>query len=523
VTRNEKIRMLQAVKEKERRQRDAPLLHANVDQNSPQTDVDAAYKGGDKRIVVLGGGNRSGKSWKLAALLICLIYGYWIYDVPDLKLTAEGDYPPRNQIDPRYWIYRTDGVPFANPARILALSGLPFQRGIGTILWPKIEDLFTPAVRRDPRYRVQRGQYSVPVRFVHPNGTEVIFGSGEQSTMAFEGIDLDAVLNDEPIPRAFWSAIWRGLTDRHGLVFFSMTPIGANAPWIFHEILPRDDCSFIMGSIWSNKHISDQSKREFLEGLHCSEEERHARETGAFMLDSVRAFPTMDRSIHVVPTREVSRGWVHLCICDPAHRRPFFFLWLAKGPHGEVEVYNEWPRGVDYMKLRSSNKTIREYGTMVRDTEGGRPVDGRVLDPRFGKAEHSVKGQKQTSIQEDFGREAGLPFDCNVPGTEREETGIQVIRNLMAWDKHAPLSELNRPKLVVQEHCINTITMLERSVFVPPNARDPQILKEELTESWKDPRDCLRYGVLYPVMFSHMYQDGYITQEELLREDEYEI
>jgi hypothetical protein len=523
LSRTDKIRTLKALQEKERRQRSAPLLQANCKFSDPQRDAIRALQSREFRILVLGGGNRMGKSHLLAVFLVCLVYGYWIFDVPDLQLTDDGDYPSRDQVDPKYWIYRTDGVPFANPARILVLSGLPFQRGVGTILWPKIEGFFPPAVRRNPAFRVQRGQYSVPIRFLAPNSTEVIFGSGEQSTMAFEGIDLDAVLNDEPIPRAFWAPLWRGLTDRHGLVFFSMTPIGANAPWIHDEILLRNDTCFMTGSIWSNPFLPDHSKREFLDGLHCSEEELQARETGAFSLQSVRAFPTMDRSVHIVPTREVTRGWIHLCICDPAHRRPFFFIWLAKGPHGEHEVYHEWPRGVDYMQLRSSDKTIRDYGTMVRDTEGSRPVDGRVLDPRFGKAEHSVKGQKQTSIQEDFARDAGLFFDCNVPGTEREETGIQAIRNLLSWDKHAPISELNSPKLVVQEHCTNTIAMLEKSTFVPPNARDPQILKEELTEAWKDPRDCLRYGVLYPVIFHDLYQDGYIPQDDLDREDEYEI
>jgi hypothetical protein len=523
VNREEKIQYLRALHEKARRQREAPLLHGNVELSEPQRRAVEALKSGDYRLLVLGGGNRMGKSFMLAALLVCYVYGYWLFDVPGLKLNNEGEYPDRSEIDPKYWIYRTDGIPFANPARILVLSGLPFQRGIGTILWPKIEEFFPPASRSNPAFKVQRGQYSVPVRFVAPNGTEVIFGSGEQSTMAFEGIDLDAVLNDEPIPRAFWAPIWRGLTDRHGSVFFSMTPIGVNAPWIHSEILSRDDTKFVTGSIWSNKSISDNSKQEFLDGLHCSEEELKARETGEFTLTSVRAFPTWDQAVHVVPTREVPRGHIRMCVCDPAHRRPFFFIWMAKGPHGELEVYEEFPRGVDYMKLRSSDKTIREYGTMVRDTEGPNVAEYRILDPRFGKAEGSHKGQKTTSIQQDFLDDAGLFFDCQVPGTEREETGIQEIRNLLAYDKHAPLSELNRPKLRIQEHCTNVIKMMEHSVFVPPNARDPEILGEKLTEAYKDPRDCLRYGALYPVIFNHQYADGYIQQSELDQEDVYDV
>ena len=519
--RNEKIELLQALQERERRRRIAPLLHGNFKLTKPQRDVVEAWKSGQWRIIVFGGGNRAGKTTLLAVILVCLLYGYWIFDVPDLQL-EDGDYPPRARVPPQYWIYRTDGVPLANPARLLVLSGLPFQRGIGTILWPKIEGLLTPALRQNPGWVVQRGQYSVPVRACHPNGGEVLFGSGEQAPVSFEGADYDALLNDEPIPRAFWPAVWRGLTDRHGSVLFSMTPIGANAPFVHDELLKRADSTLITGSIWSNEHMADHSKREFLAGLNCSSEERESREMGSFSLLSVRAFPTFDRAFHVVPKRDVKAGWLRICVCDPAHRRPFAFVWLARGPHGEVEIYDEHPRGVDYISLRSSTQTINDYCSMIRTSEGRHPADVRVLDPRFGKAEWSVKGQQVTSVQQDF-EEFGLSFTCDVPDTGREETGIQLIRSLLAWDKNAPISAFNQPKLVVQEHCINTIAALERSTFVPPAVRDPTILDESLSENYVDFRDCVRYGVLIPLLWDSGTSDGYIDERELGRSDEYEI
>lgn len=520
--RDDKIKLLAALSEKDRRAREAPLLQQSIKLTAPQRTATDALQSQQYRIIVLGGGNRMGKSHWLAATTICLAYGYWIFDVPKLNLTPEGDYPDRSTIDPKYWIYRSDGVPFAVPSRILVMSGLPFMRGVGSVLWPKIESLLTPGMRRNPNFLVQRGQYSVPIRIRFPFGTELLFGSGEQATISFEGIDLDAVLNDEPIPRAFWPPLWRGLTDRHGFVIFSMTPVGQNAYWIHDDIICRDDCKFITGSIWSNPNIPEESKRQFLEGLHCSEEELQARETGAFSLQSSRAFPTFDRAIHISSNREPPRGWPRVCICDPAHRRPFFYIWMARGPHGEIEIYDEWPRGVPYMQIRSSNKTIKDYATLIRDSEGRLPADFRVLDPRFGKAEHSVKGYKTTSIQHDF-EEYGLYFDCNVPGTEREEIGIQAIRDALSYDKHAPISELNRPRLQVQERCINAIDALEKSTFVPPNARDPTLLDEKTTDHWKDPRDCIRYGILFPVTFGDTDTLSYISEKELLAEDEYSV
>lgn len=191
------------------------------------------------------------------------------------------------------------------------------------------------------------------------------------------------------------------------------------------------------------------------------------------------------------------------------------FVVAAFGPNGEIHVISEWPES-DHSKIHSSAYTIPDYAKIVAILERGRDLDFRVLDPRFGSAAPRIKGEVHTSIQEDFNRE-GLFFECRFEGTEREEIGIGRIRELLRWDSRAPLSTLNRPKLRIESHCINTINTLSMSNFAPPG-RDKHKLDEKLAEKYKDARDCLRYIVVYPRMSERDWRDqqgGYLSDDDL--------
>ena len=491
--RDQKLNKLLAYQERRRRQSSNPLRYIKWHEGQQRAIVGKK----EKRGLLLNSGNRWGKTTLNGALCMVHAKGYWIWDVPDLELTVAGDYPDRSEISPKYWIRRPDGVPIRTGGRGLMLTGLNRERGIGGILFPALEEVLPPAIRRD--LKIWRGPSSVPTRLRFPDGAEIYFGSAEQDPMSFEGMNFDWVACDEPPPKAVWGAVWRGLADFLSPFWFTMTPLGRNAPFVYEEFVAkdRDDVSQVHGSIWDNPYIPHEAKVAFLRDGNYTEEEEKARESGAWSFLSHRAFPGFDPAAHLIDTRIVPVEWPKMLICDPAHRRPFALVWIAFGPNGEREIYDEWPAGQSHSKMRSSTHSIADYATLIRNREGPLDISYRVLDPRFGVAEHSFKGQKHTSVQEDF-RRFGLIFDCRVPDTGREETGIERIRGLLRWDRKSPLGPANRPKLQVQRHCINSIEALSMSNFVPPNVREIMILPEKLQELYKDFRDCIRYGILYP-------------------------
>lgn len=491
--RDKKIAILQAIAEKKRRARDAPLCY--IEWHEGQRRAIQGKK--EKRGLLLNSGNRWGKTKLNGGLAACHAAGYWIWDVPSLTLDARGFYPDRSEIPPQYWIRRPDGVPIRTAGRGLMLTGLNRERGIGGILFPALEEACTPAQRRG--WSVWRGPSSVPTRLQFADGAEIYFGSAEQDPMTFEGMNFDWVACDEPPPRAIWGAIWRGMSDFFAPFWFTMTPLGRNAPFVYEEFVAkeRDDIAQVHGSIWDNPYIAHEAKVAFLRDGNYTEEEEKARESGAWSFLSHRAFPGYDPAAHLIDQRPIPPEWPRMCIVDPAHRRPYAIVWMAFGPNREIEIYDEYPMGQDHALMRASTLSIADYATLIRNREGGLVAHYRVLDPRFGVAQHSFKGEKHTSVQMDF-RKYGLIFDTRVPNTGSEETGIERIRGLLRWDRHEPLGPGNRPRLQVQRHCINCVAALQRSNFAPPNARDNLILPEKLTELYKDFRDCIRYGVLYP-------------------------
>jgi hypothetical protein len=489
--RERKEQALLAIQERRRRRRVCPLKYFEPHVGQAR-GIEIMKK---QRGCIMKPGNRWGKSTLSGATAVAHAHGYWIWEVPDLQPTRDGGYPPRDEIDPAFWIRRPDGIPIAVPNAGLIMSGLSMQRGIGAIMAPAIDQFLTPyELQNRTVYKAAGG---VPLEMKLPNGSTIYFGSGHQEPMNYEGVIYHWVGCDEPPPRAHWGAIWRGMTDFFAPFWFTMTPIGPNAPFVFEEFArnDRDDVGIVHGSIWENPFVSHEAKVAFLTQGGYTEDELAAREQGTWCFLSHRAFPTFDTAAHVIAPRLPTPGWLKVVTCDPAHRRPFAFVWKAFGPNGEVHIYDEWPKGDDHSRMRSSDLTIHDYSTIVRNTEGHRPVDLRVLDPRFGKATFRMKGEMQTSIQEDF-EKFGLAWTCEVPDTEREEIGIERIRGLLRWDKTRPLGGLNTPLLQVNADCTNSINALEYSNFAPPNAKDTLQLPVKTLELYKDFRDCIRYGVL---------------------------
>lgn len=522
-SREDKIKAILAAQEKRRRQRTCPLSYF-----SPHAGQEKAIDALTREaicIVISHAGNRFGKTYLAAVILVCYAYGYWIFRVPGLKLTEEGDYPPRNAVPPEYWIRRPDGLPLRMPSVGICVTGLSLLKGILQNIFPYIESMIPPAVKHHPDFRVSRASQSVPSFLCFPpslstGGSSINFGSVEQqksSGMAFEGQRHTHAVCDEPPSPGVFRALWRGLTDDFGRLYIPATPIGENVPWLYDEFIAsgRQDTVAIAGSIWDNPFIGDREKAEFLEGGNYSKAEREAREYGSFSFLTHRAFPTWREDVHVLPEgTQIPYGWTIGMGIDPAHRRPFAIIWAAFGPNGECWVFDEWPDGPHH-EMRVSPYTIRDYARIIREREArhGRRIGFRILDPRFGVAAPRIKGEVFTSIQEDFAREK-LFFDCRIPGTEREEIGIGKMREMLYWDHNAPLSTINRPRLRVMNNCRNTIRAMSMSNFSA--GKDPDKLDEKLTEKFKDFRDTLRYLVLYPIITPGQGRGGgYLSQDDL--------
>jgi len=332
-----------------------------------------------------------------------------------------------------------------------------------------------------------------------PNGSRILFATEEQDDMSFEGFVLDWAWIDEPIRQSVYSGIWSRLNDFNGSIWFTLTPLGAKAAWLNYSMImdaPKD-VFFQIVRQEDNPFMTPEKIKSFAEGGEYTESELKSRRFGEFETAGDRVFECYDPSVHKIKPFAIPKEWIHGITVDPHHKRPAFIVWWAYNPDDSTYYfYREWP--VDnFFKKRSGNLSPREYATLIRNAEGTVPSTARVVDPRFGKAEHQRHGIAETSWV-DLMAEQGLYFDANVPNVGRIEWGHDRLFKLMWWNKDFPISVTNRPKFFIFDDMENTDRALMSYQYL--DTKDPiKGMFQKVSEEFKDPIDCLRYTVLYPI------------------------
>lgn len=481
-----------AIAEVQRRLAEAPVLFY-----SPSEKQKIFHEQGKtKRRRLLLGGNRSGKTMCGRHEAIAHAYGYRFWEVPDLKLTEEGDLPPRDQIPTQFWIRRHDGIPVRVPNVGMVVSGLPRQRGIGQNIYPAMYEMLPAAVRR--RMKVMKGAGGVPEFLDLPNGSRILFASKEQEDMTFEGFVLDWAWFDEPVRKSLFSAVWARLFDFQGPAWFTMTPLEAECAWLYQSwYLERpDDVGVVEVSMKDNPVNTPEMIQAFADNGEYTDREKKARLFGAFEFLGNRVLDVFDPSVHVCKAFLPPYEWIHGITVDPHHKRPSYMVWWAYNPASKTyHFYREWPT-FDFFKAKEGGLTPAEYATIIRNAEGPMRIRARVCDPRFGKAEHQRHGFHETSWVQLMAK-YGLIFDANVPNTGTLDYGHQKLVDLLRYDKNFPLSPTNHPRIYVHDGLVNMVTACMNYAFT--DTREGKEPYQSVSDEFKDPVDAMRYTVLYPI------------------------
>ena len=216
-------------------------------------------------------------------------------------------------------------------------------------------------------------------------------------------------------------------------------------------------------------------------------DEREARFTGKPLSFSGRIFKSFDRRVHVAkeeltPPKE---GASLYQVVDPAIGKPLAVLW-AYADGQTVEVYDEYPNET-FQGARDSGLTVTDYAEIFKTKEAGRKVATRILDRHYGYKRQTMGGK---TLAEEF-EDVGLDYEPSYKIGENEpevETGIAKVKEYLRYDKTRPISNLNRPKLLISPTCVNTIHALERW------SREPKTANPR--EEYKDFADLVRYLVM---------------------------
>lgn len=463
----------------------------------PHKKQDAFHRAGKYRRRYMRAGNRFGKSDMGVAEDCAWLLGYrpWV---------AEGDEARR--------------------------SGIPQRPVKGLVIaadWDKVREIFTedkgenlgkiwrfiPADMVRSRRRNQNGV----IEFIElENGSTLTFDtvkSFKTNPMGSESSDWDFIHVDEPCPEKMYKAQARGLVDRGGSAWFTLTPL--SEPWIDDMFFPkRVDATlapFILESRWAmqgsmhdNPYLSEEAKREYLDMLTPGE--RECREKGIPLEHSGRIYKEFSFDRHVLQT--LPAGWtafnnppadysIYIAV-DPHAQTPFAVLMLAVSPSGHLFFFDEI----------FEHDSVERIAELINGRIAGRNVVRRIMDPH-GYIEHPIT---MTSMEDEF-EKYGLYFDKAAKDPQRGILAVQAALakpdyiyfaphlNVTIWEFERYIWDPNKPDKPrdKDDHMMENLyrLLLEEPVFIPRD--DPS--NQPITDT-----PIISGAVMMPDMFNKKYE-----------------
>lgn len=216
------------------------------------------------------------------------------------------------------------------------------------IINKKVDEWFPPGLV----VQTATNQAGAVVWYRLRNGSTIDVKSHEQDIKVFEGSDYDWVWFDEPPPQAIFKALWRGLTDRRGIAWFTGTPI--TEPWLY-DLYQKAQAGQNKGIHWAifasihqnvlnlgNGDVEEGKARiaEFLGEL--DQDEREAREHGRFLHMRGLIFKTWSRKTHLIPAFKWPTKWPVFISIDPHPRKPWGVVFLGLSPGGYVFLLSSY-------------------------------------------------------------------------------------------------------------------------------------------------------------------------------------
>lgn len=277
--------------------------------------------------------------------------------------------------------------PFLPPDHPGRRSGIPQRAVKGLVLctdWDKCEEIFT-CESNDPHLKGKVWK-NLPKSFVRRRGTNssgkidrLEFHNGSvlcfdtvksymNNPLGSESSDWDFIHVDEPIPEDMWKAVSRGLMDRNGRGWFTLTNL--EQPWIYEMFFPntkskgatREVIQYnkygtlekwaLIGSIYDNPFMSPQAIESYEATL--TDDEKQCRLHGIAAHLSGLVYKEFQYERHVLTSQP--EGWrfnrdignycppanytLHYAI-DTHPRKPHEVLFLAVSPAGRLFFFHE--------------------------------------------------------------------------------------------------------------------------------------------------------------------------------------
>lgn len=407
----------------------------------------------DKRIRVIFGGNRSGKS---VAGLVELLFHACLKKHP---FTGKA-----NRFPGRYRIWCQD---FGTAEKIiipLLYEWIPkdaLKYGKESNTKRRAFDL-----SYNPRYHILELS----------QGTTIDIMSYDQDAGKAESVELDGVWADEEMPEYLYSATLARLISRGGRMWLTVTPL-YSLTWAMKFMDGVDkNIDVFQTEIWDNPHLKKEDIDAFVDSV--PDHEKEARLYGRFIELQGLVYKCLQRDVHLIDPVTPALNWPVVMAMDPHPRKATVITWACITPQEDVVFFDE-------LEVKGTAKEIVSEIKKKEAMHKG-PTTLRIIDP-------AAKGQGsnlafQTDTLQEFEKE-GMGFTL----ADNSEAGYNVVQEYLTFNHDRDISSTNRPRCYFTKDVPLTWYGMTHLLWDEWKNRTKRGERESVKDWKKDFPDCVRY------------------------------
>lgn len=411
----------------------------------------------DKRIRIVFGGNRSGKS-------ICGL-------IELLMMACFKTHPIRKTENPKEGKYRL----FAPDFGIIEKMYLSKMKE-----WIPKDSLLGEGKTKEEKWE---NSYDKKYHILKLKGNVMIdFMSYDQAASKSESVELDGVMADEEMPEEIYSATLARLISRGGKFWMTVTPLyGLSWGMTFLDNIESIDnqVEVFNFSIFDNPYLSEKYVQDFVDSLESRPQEKEARLYGRFMELAGLVYKELRSDIHLLGEDMPKPGMPVIFALDPHPRKASVMTWAFLTRKGDVVFFDE-------LEMKG---TAKEIARVIRQKEilHKTPTLLRIIDPAA-KAQGNNLAFETDTLKE-FEKE-GMGFTL----ADNSDAGYNVVHEYLVHDPARPLSIFNRPRCFFTKNVPKTWYGMTHLLWdewtIKRQSRDE---KERVKDYKKDFPDVVRY------------------------------
>lgn len=308
-------------------------------------------------------------------------------------------------------------------------------------------------------------------------GWTIDFMSYDQDASKSESVELDWVWGDEQMPERIFMAALSRLISRKGNFWMTVTPL-YDISWAMKFLETSDPNVEVFNfDIYDNPHLSKQAIQEFEASV--SENEREARLHGKFMELQGLVYKELRNDIHLLGDDWPKPGDPIVFALDPHPRKACMMGWAFLRGKEDVIFFDE-------LEITG---TARDIVGAIRQKEAAHNSKTflRLIDPAA-KAQGSNLSFETDTLRE-FERE-GMSFTL----ADNSEAGYNIVHDYLTFDSRRPIGSMNRPRCFFTRNVPKLWYSLSHLMWdewmFKKQMRDD---KERVRDYKKDGADVVRY------------------------------